>query len=273
MCFGSVMVPPGDGEQKFPYKIGQLLGRGRFGTVKAATHCDTHHKVAIKMVKKQHFEPDEVHIQCSLDHKHIMKVHEAFDLGEYVCIVMDYMPGRDLIRYLGMQVRLRENDAQRLFQQLIDAIGHCHDNSIVHRDVKAENILLDDDNNMKLIDFGFAGRLQDDQLPAKNCGSMHYAAPEVLSKDCQFHGPEVDVWSCGVVLYLLLTSYLPFDSCNSDELREMIGAGLYSIPGEVSSSVKNLIMEMLTVNQGRRISVAMIREHSWCLHRERACTS
>lgn len=245
------------------YKLGKLLGRGRFGVTRAAQHCDLGHKVAVKLVKKQDFDPEELRLQRRLVHNCTLKVHEVFEADDHVCIVMDYMSGGSLLDYLQSRARLGECEVWRLFQQIIDGVEHCHTNMIVHRDIKADNILLDKNMNVKLADFGLAGEIQADKFLTRPCGSLNYAAPEMLSNECQYRGPEVDIWSCGVVFYALLTSYLPFNGGSANEVCRNIRAGFYTIPGYVSSDARDLLKKMLTVDQNARISIAGIRKHTF----------
>jgi len=176
---------------------------------------------------------------------------------------MECVTGGDLFDYLVKHVRLDESEALRLFRQLIDGVDHCHTSGVVHRDLKAENILLDGNNNIKIADFGFAAELIPGELLTKSCGSPNYAAPELLYKGCQYRGPEIDVWSCGVILFALLTITLPFDADSIPALFRLIKRGRYNLPGYVSDDAKDLIQRMLTVDAEKRISISEIRQHSW----------
>jgi len=245
------------------YELGRALGKGQFGIVKAARHCETGAQVAIKIVEKRIYESEEIRIQRMLDHTHLVKVHEVFETDSCVYIVMDHASGGDLFDYLVKHTRVKEDEARRLFQQIIEGVDHCHASGIVHRDLKAENILLDENQNVKIADFGLAAEVQPGELLTKSCGSPNYAAPELLSRGCRYRGPEVDVWSCGVILFALLTIKLPFDAPEIPELFRLIKRGRYSVPGYVSTDAKDLLKRMLTVNPDDRITTAEIRKHKW----------
>lgn len=192
--------------------------------------------------------------------------------GDYMCIVMEQLSAVDLFDYVCKRGALREHEAKRLFRQLIDGVDYCHTSRVVHRDLKAENILLDDDTNVKIADFGLAAELKPGEKLRKSCGSLHYAAPELLYKGCSYDGPEIDVWSCGVILYALLTGCLPFDvpNCTSlrwkEELVKLIKQGRFEVPRFISPDAKDLIGKMLTVIPGKRITIAEIRKHRWFLN-------
>jgi 5'-AMP-activated protein kinase catalytic alpha subunit len=192
-----------------------------------------------------------------------VKVIDVLDVDDSMYIVMEQVVGGDLFDYLVKHVRLKEAEARRLFQQIIDGVDHCHSARVVHRDLKAENILLDEDRNVKIADFGFAAQTTPGEPLTKSCGSPNYAAPELLYKGCSYEGPEIDVWSCGVILYALLTIRLPFDAPNIPDLFRLIKKGSYTVPGYVSADAKDLISRMLTIDPKDRISVAEIKQHKW----------
>jgi len=176
---------------------------------------------------------------------------------------MECATGGDLFDCLVKHVRLEEDEALRLFRQLIDGVDHCHTSGVVHRDLKAENILLDGNNSVKIADFGLAAEMTPGELLTESCGSPEYAAPELLYQGCQYHGPEIDVWSCGVILFALLTNTRPFDAPTIPEISKRIKCGRYSMPGYVSKQAKDLVQRMLTVNPEKRISIAEIYKHKW----------
>jgi 5'-AMP-activated protein kinase catalytic alpha subunit len=248
------------------YELGNTLGQGTFGIVKAATSRSTSRQVAIKIVpasKADHKLEQEIENQRQLHHKHVVEILEVIKDGDDTYIVMELVSGGDLFDFIVRHVRLPEEEARHAFQQIIAGVEHCHDNKIVHRDLKPENIFMDSNSNIKIGDFGFAGKIVDGELFTESCGSPNYAAPEFLIKNCQYKGPQVDIWSCGVILYALLCNQLPFDSDTIQELFRLIKRGQYSVPGFVSDDAKDLIRRMLTVDPTKRISIAEIRKHPW----------
>jgi serine/threonine protein kinase len=156
-----------------------------------------------------------------------------------------------------------ECEARRIFQQIIAGVEHCHENRVAHRDLKPENIFLDKDRNVKIGDFGLSGEMLEGASLRESCGSPNYAAPELFYKNCEYDGPEVDVWSCGVILYALLCNKLPFDADSIPELIRIIKRGKYSVPGFVSDDAKDLIAQMLCKDPKQRITTSAIRKHHW----------
>jgi len=243
------------------------LGSGAFGTVVAAKHCVTGTKAAIKIIPKEKVDPETVrreinNHQC-LEHPYVAKFYEAIETEHDTCLVMELVSGGDLFDYIVEHVRLEEPEAQQIFKQIIAGVAHCHDHNVVHRDLKPENILLDEDMNVRIIDFGLSAKICADSLLTESCGSLNYAAPELLYKNCSYKGPEVDMWSCGVILYTLLCGCLPFDDDCAPRLCKKIKLGRYRIPGHVSSEAKDLIEQMLCVVPQKRITLAQILNHSW----------
>ena len=158
--------------------------------------------------------------------------------------------------------RLTENEARRIFQQILSGIEYCHYHGVVHRDLKPENLLLDQDHNIKIADFGLSNLIRDGEFLHTSCGSPNYASPEVICGS-MYAGPEVDVWSCGVILYALLCGSLPFDDENIPNLFKKIKNGIYSLPGHLSELSRDLIPRLLVVDPLRRITIPEIRQHPW----------
>lgn len=176
-------------------------------------------------------------------------------------MVLEYAGG-ELFDYIVNNGRLAEDKARKFFQQIVCAVEYCHRHKIVHRDLKPENLLLDDHYNVKIADFGLSNIMTDGNFLKTSCGSPNYAAPEVISGKL-YAGPEVDVWSCGVILYVLLVGRLPFDDEYIPTLFKKIAAGNYSIPSYLSPGAVSLIKKMLMVNPVHRITVAEIRQDPW----------
>lgn len=175
---------------------------------------------------------------------------------------MEYVAGGELFDYIVSKGRLTENEARRIFQQILSGIEYCHYHGVVHRDLKPENLLLDQDHNIKIADFGLSNLIRDGEFLHTSCGSPNYASPEVICGS-MYAGPEVDVWSCGVILYALLCGSLPFDDENIPNLFKKIKNGIYSLPGHLSELSRDLIPRLLVVDPLRRITIPEIRQHPW----------
>ena len=176
-------------------------------------------------------------------------------------MVLEYAGG-ELFDYIVSHGRMPEDSARRFFQQMICAVEYCHRHKIVHRDLKPENLLLDGRLNVKIADFGLSNIMTDGNFLKTSCGSPNYAAPEVISGKL-YAGPEVDVWSCGVILYVMLCGGLPFDDEYIPALFRKIAQGNYTIPTHVSPGAASLIKRMLVVNALQRITVQEIRQDPW----------
>ena len=155
-------------------------------------------------------------------------------------------------------LQLEEMEARHLFQQIIAAVEYCHFHKIVHRDLKPENLLLDANKNIKVVDFGLSNIMEDGTFLKTSCGSPNYAAPEVISGNL-YAGPEVDVWSCGVILYALLCGSLPFDDENIANLFRRIKAGQYNLPFSLSDHARDIIPKMLQTDPMTRITIPQIK--------------
>ncbi|XP_051151127.1 SNF1-related protein kinase catalytic subunit alpha KIN10-like [Andrographis paniculata] len=251
------------------YKLGKTLGHGAFGKVKLAVHTLTGIKVAIKILERQSIDEyeaqkvrKEIDIMRQLFHPHIVRLFEVVDTPANVYVVMEYMDSGELFYYLTENGKLHEDEARHFFQQIISGVEYCHRHLVVHRDLKPENLLLDSDRNVKIADFGLGNIMRDGHFLKTCCGSPNYAAPELISRRL-YAGPEVDVWSCGVILYALLCGRLPFDDDNIPGLYAKIKNGVYPAANHVSESGRDLISRILVVDPMRRISIPEIRRHPW----------
>jgi serine/threonine protein kinase len=249
------------------YKIGQTIGKGTFGEVKVATHVAKDEKVAIKIIRNDKVDPERLHreidLQMRLHHQHVVNIREVFQQDGKTYIVMELVAGGDLFDHIVKQPRMKETTARRIFQQVIAGVEHCHQNGVAHRDLKPENIFMDSNGNVTIGDFGLSGDMREGIKLTDSCGSPNYAAPELLYKNCIYDGPEVDVWSCGVILFALLCNRLPFDADSVPELLRLIKKGKYKIPGYVSDGANDLLSKMLCVEVENRISIDGIRQHPW----------
>lgn len=176
--------------------------------------------------------------------------------------MMEHIEGGELFEYILEHGKLAEPKARRFFQQIISGVDYCHRHMVVHRDLKPENILLDKDENVKIADFGLSNIMRDGDFLKTSCGSPNYAAPEVISGKL-YAGPEVDVWSCGVTLYVLLCGKLPFDEDHVPTLFKKIRGGIFTLPDHLSEGTKDLISGMLRVHQATRLKIRQIRDHPW----------
>jgi serine/threonine protein kinase len=248
------------------YTVAHTIGQGEFATVRLGEHVDEGYKVAMKFVERCKLDEsvhNEISNQRRLCHKNVIKIEDVLETDDAMCIVQEHAAGGDLFDYVVRHSRLKEDEARRLFCQLVDGIGHCHEQMVVHRDIKPENILMDADGNLKIADFGFSSRWCKGEFLTQSCGSPDYAAPELLYRGCKYEGPETDVWSCGVVLYVLLCGCLPFQDDDFQGLVNKIRRGKFTIPGYVPSEAKDLILKILTKNPSQRLSLNEIRQHPW----------
>lgn len=196
-----------------------------------------------------------------LRHPHIIKLYEVITTPSDIIMVIEYAGG-ELFQYIVDRGRMSEDEARRFFQQIICAIEYCHRHKIVHRDLKPENLLLDEYLNVKIGDFGLSNIMTDGDFLKTSCGSPNYAAPEVISGKL-YAGPEIDIWSCGVILYVMLCGRLPFDDEYIPTLFKKINGGIYSLPSYLSPESKHLLSSMLVVDPVKRITIAEIRQLPW----------
>ncbi|XP_036392519.1 serine/threonine-protein kinase SIK2 [Megalops cyprinoides] len=251
------------------YDIERTLGKGNFAVVKLARHRITKTEVAIKIIDKTQLDAvnlekiyREVQIMKMLDHPHIIKLYQVMETKNMLYLVTEYAKNGEIFDYLANHGRLSEPEARRKFWQILSAVEYCHNRHIVHRDLKAENLLLDGHMNIKIADFGFANFFQPGEPLATWCGSPPYAAPEVFEGQ-QYEGPQLDIWSMGVVLYVLVCGALPFDGPTLPVLRQRVLEGRFRIPYFMTEDCEHLIRRMLVLDPSKRLSVAQIKEHRW----------
>ncbi|XP_034715241.1 MAP/microtubule affinity-regulating kinase 3a isoform X20 [Etheostoma cragini] len=240
------------------YRLLKTIGKGNFAKVKLARHILTGREVAIKIIDKTQLNPNslqklfrEVRIMKILNHPNIVKLFEVIETERTLYLVMEYASGGEVFDYLVAHGRMKEKEARAKFRQIVSAVQYCHQKHIVHRDLKAENLLLDADMNIKIADFGFSNEFTMGNKLDTFCGSPPYAAPE-LFQGKKYDGPEVDVWSLGVILYTLVSGSLPFDGQNLKELRERVLRGKYRIPFYMSTDCENLLKRFLVLNPAKR---------------------
>ncbi|KAK6325666.1 hypothetical protein J4Q44_G00050080 [Coregonus suidteri] len=265
---GSPPCPGGPVQVGF-YEIIRTLGKGNFAVVKLACHKVTKTQVAIKIIDKKRLEPSdlkkiyrEVEVMKLLNHPHIIKLYQVMETKDMLYMVMEYARNGEMFDYLSSSGRLCESEARRKFWQILSAVDYCHSNHIVHRDLKAENLLLDSNMDIKVADFGFGNFFSEGEFLSTWCGSPPYAAPEVF-EGIEYEGPPLDIWSLGVVLYVLVCGVLPFDGPSLPALRQRVREGRFRIPFYMSQDCENLVRRMLVIDPAKRITVARIKKHRW----------
>lgn len=252
------------------YDIGATLGRGRFGKVKLATHVLTRQQVAIKIIRKNKLAENdgftlirrEISILKRLKHPNIVCLHEVLETDKVLFLIMEYARGGEVLDFIVSHKKLSEPKARHLFRQIVAAISHCHQHNIAHRDLKAENLLLDEHLNIKLIDFGLSNTFSKNVLLKTPCGSPSYAAPEIIEKK-DYNGPLIDIWSMGIILHVFVSGALPFKGSDLLSLFTAILACEFELPDYLSEDCKNLISRLLVKNPEERISMEEIKKHPW----------
>nr|XP_034348497.1 sperm motility kinase X-like [Arvicanthis niloticus] len=245
------------------YKMLATLGKGTFSVVKRAFHFPTATIVAVKILRNTEMYAShtcrEARIMRSLSHPNIIKLFHVVQRRETTYLVMEYASEGELLDRIIQEGSLEESETRRMFAQIVCAVQYCHDRHIVHRDIKASNILIDCRGNTKLCDFGLAAKVIPGQKLAGFCGTLLYCAPEVLQAK-EYEGLPVDIWSLGVLLFFMVSGNLPFPESSAD-VRQQIIAANFSIPPHVSSDIFNVIVELLMIDPGRRPTIHQVMRH------------
>lgn len=253
------------------YEVGRTIGEGTFAKVKFARNTETGENVAIKVLAKstilKHRMVEQIKREISImkivRHPCIVRLHEVLASQTKIYIIQEFVTGGELFGKIVHLVRLSEDEARRYFQQLIDAIAHCHSKGVYHRDLKPENLLLDFQGNLKVSDFGLSALPQQGvELLYTTCGTPNYVAPEVLSSR-GYDGAAADVWSCGIILYVLMAGYLPFDEADLPTLYTKIKAAEFSCPLWFSPGATSLIRNIIDPNPQTRIKIEGIKRDPW----------
>ncbi|XP_016357305.1 MAP/microtubule affinity-regulating kinase 4-like isoform X1 [Sinocyclocheilus anshuiensis] len=251
------------------YRLLKTIGKGNFAKVKLARHILTGKEVAIKIIDKTQLNPTslqklfrEVRIMKTLHHPNIVQLFEVIETEKTLYLVMEYASGGEVFDYLVSHGRMKEIEARAKFRQIVSAVHYCHQKNIVHRDLKAENLLLDADANIKIADFGFSNEFTLGNKLDTFCGSPPYAAPE-LFQGKKYDGPEVDIWSLGVILYTLVSGSLPFDGQNLKELRERVLRGKYRVPFYMSTDCEGILRRFLVLNPSKRCTLEQVMKDKW----------
>lgn len=256
------------------YRLEKTIGKGSYGKVKLATQLSTNEKVALKFISRASIKKPthwtrirrEINLLRAMHHPHIVKLYDYKDNGSDILLMMEYISGGDLFDRIvhHKDQRFSEREARPLFRQIISAVDYCHQNRIIHRDLKPENLMVDDRNQIKLIDFGFANIYSPRGYLETNCGSPLYASPEIV-QGVKYVGPEVDIWSLGVILFAMLTGTLPFEDELLKGLYAKICAGNYQVPAYLSQEARDLIKMMLTVDPKQRATMKDIKFSAWVM--------
>ncbi|KAJ4900539.1 CBL-interacting serine/threonine-protein kinase 25 [Raphanus sativus] len=255
------------------YEMGRLLGKGTFAKVYHAKHITTGESVAIKIINKDHVmkRPGmmdqikrEISIMRLVRHPNVVELREVMATKTKIFFVMEFVRGGELFAKV-VKGKLKEDAARRYFQQLISAVDFCHSRGVSHRDLKPENLLVDENGDLKVSDFGLSAlpeQLLQDGLLHTQCGTPAYVAPEVLRKK-GYDGAKADIWSCGVVLYVLLAGYLPFQEENLMNMYRKIFKAEFEFPPWFSPEARRLVSKLLVVDPDRRISIPPITRTPW----------
>ncbi|KAK9934141.1 hypothetical protein M0R45_021295 [Rubus argutus] len=255
------------------YELGKTLGEGNFGKVKFAKDVDSGQSFAVKILEKKRITNLNIAEQIKreigtlklLKHPNVVRLHEVVASKTKIYMVLEYVTGGELFDKIAQKGRVTESEGRKLFQQLIDGVSYCHNQGVFHRDLKLENILVDTKGNIKISDFGLSAlpqHFREDGLLHTTCGSPNYVAPEILANR-GYDGAASDIWSCGVILYVILTGYLPFDDRNLAVLYQKILKGDVQMPKWLSPGAQALIRKVLDPSPLTRINMTDIKSDDW----------
>nr|XP_043609142.1 CBL-interacting protein kinase 18-like [Erigeron canadensis]XP_043609143.1 CBL-interacting protein kinase 18-like [Erigeron canadensis] len=254
------------------YELGKLLGQGSFAKVYHGRNLETGVSVAIKVLDKEKIMKvgmmdqikREISVMKLVKHPNVVELYEVMASKTKIYFILEYIKGGELFDKVA-KGKLKEDVARSYFQQLILAVNFCHSRGVYHRDLKPENLLLDEEGNLKVSDFGLSALAEtkrQDGLLHTSCGTPAYVAPEVI-RHKGYDGAKADIWSCGVVLFVLLAGFLPFSGSNVMEMYRKIAKGEFKYPNWFPSDARKLVSKILDPNPKTRISIAKIMENSW----------
>ncbi|CAN1243408.1 CBL-interacting serine/threonine-protein kinase 25 [Linum perenne] len=242
-----------------------MLGKGTFAKVYYAKHLVTGESVAIKVMNKDQVKKQGlISVMHLVRHPNVVQLKEVMATKSKIFFVMEYVRGGELFAKVA-RGRLKEDSARKYFQQLISAVDFCHSRGVSHRDLKPENLLLDENEDLKVSDFGLSAlpeQLWNDGLLHTQCGTPAYVAPEVLRKK-GYDGARADLWSCGVILFVLLAGFLPFQDENLMKMYRKIFKAEFDCPPWVSAEGRRLISKLLVADPARRITIPAIMRVPW----------
>ncbi|XP_074568159.1 CBL-interacting protein kinase 23-like isoform X1 [Curcuma longa] len=255
------------------YELGRTLGEGTFAKVKFAKNVETGEGVAIKILDKEkilrHRMVGQIKREIStmklVRHPNVIRMYEVMASKTKIYIVMEFVTGGELFSKIARNGKLKEDEARKYFQQLINAVDYCHSRGVFHRDLKPENLLLDANGTLKITDFGLSAlpqQVHEDGKLYTTCGTPNYVAPEVV-KHKGYDGAKADLWSCGVILYILMAGFLPFEDSNLMSLYKKIFKADFSCPPWFSTNAKKLIQRILDPDPLTRITIQQVIENDW----------
>ncbi|CAH8349964.1 unnamed protein product [Eruca vesicaria subsp. sativa] len=255
------------------YELGRTLGEGTFAKVKFARNVIDGKNVAIKIIDKEKVFRNKMITQIKreistmklIKHPNVIRMLEVMASKTKIYFVLEFVTGGELFDKIASKGRLKEDGARNYFQQLINAVDYCHSRGVYHRDLKPENLLLDANGNLKVSDFGLSAlpqQVREDGLLHTTCGTPNYVAPEVINNK-GYDGAKADLWSCGVILFVLMAGYLPFEDSNLASLYKKIFKAEFNCPHWFSASAKKLIKRILDPNPATRITFAEVIENEW----------
>jgi 5'-AMP-activated protein kinase catalytic alpha subunit len=254
------------------YELGRMLGQGTFAKVYHGRNLASSQSVAIKVIDKEKVLrvgmidqiKREISVMRLVRHPNVVQLHEVMASKSKIYFAMEYVRGGELFARVA-RGRLKEDVARRYFHQLIGAVDFCHSRGVYHRDLKPENLLVDEHGNLKVSDFGLSALKEcqkQDGLLHTTCGTPAYVAPEIISKK-GYDGAKADIWSCGVILFVLLAGYLPFHDSNLMEMYRRINRGDVKYPQWFSSDLRRFMSKLLDPNPNTRITIEKLVEHPW----------
>ncbi|KAJ3445715.1 serine/threonine-protein kinase dclk3 [Anaeramoeba flamelloides] len=259
------------------YQVQEKVGDGTFSVVKKAKHKLTNEIYAVKILKKSQLTnqkkliENEIEILGNLDHPNVIKVKEIFDTPKKIFIVMEYVSGGELFQKLQQDEKFSEKQTSKIIKMILLALQYLHKNQIVHRDLKPENILYTEENDeiiVKLTDFGLSKMISKEDMLTTACGTPYYVAPEIIKRER--YGPSVDIWSVGVIMYVLLTGCAPFYDESIPKMFKKIETGKVRFPlpewDGISQEVISLIKRFLTVDVLKRITIEEAIKHPWIVN-------
>ncbi|KAK5867919.1 hypothetical protein PBY51_012374 [Eleginops maclovinus] len=268
---GHIEPSPSRSDLSGLYRLGRTLGRGHFAVVKLGRHVNTRQLVAVKMIDKTKLDVmatshllQEVRCMRLVQHPNVVRLYDVIDTPTTLFLIMELAEGGDLYDYiLRHEGGVAEGTAKRHFAQIVRAVAYCHQLHVVHRDLKPENVVFfPQQGAVKLTDFGFSNLFQPGTMLATSCGSLAYSAPEILLGE-EYDAPAVDIWSLGVILYMLVCGVPPFQETNDSETLVMILDCRYRFPEHVSDDCRDLISRMLQKDPSLRASLQEIEAHHW----------